>query len=61
MLVNLNVNVPLKSLAHILILAIDSAEDRKPFDRKEVFKNLDVTKVNLLCCQEKKHFLLLTM
>jgi len=45
--VNLNVNVPSKSLSHILILAIDSAEDRKPFDRKEVFKNLDLTKVNV--------------
>jgi len=45
--VNLNVNVPSKSLSHILILAIDSAEDRKPYERKEVFKNLDVTKVNV--------------
>ena len=34
--VNLNVNVPSKSLAHILILAIHSAEDR-----------IDVTKVNV--------------
>jgi len=45
--VNLNVNVPSKSLAHILILAIDSAEDRKSFECKDVFKNLDVTKVNV--------------
>jgi len=45
--VNLNVNVPSKSLAYILILAIDSAEDQKPFERKEVFKNLDVKKVNV--------------
>jgi hypothetical protein len=44
--VNLNVNVPSKSLSHIIILAIDG-EDRKPFARKEVFKNLDVTKVNV--------------
>jgi len=45
--VNLNVNTPSKSLTHVLVLAIDSAEDRKSFERKDVFKNLDVTKVNV--------------
>ena len=45
--INLNVNAPSKSLSHVLILAIDSGKDRKPFERKEVFKNLDVTKVNI--------------
>jgi len=45
--VYLNVNTPSKSLTHVLVLAIDSAEDRKSFERKDVFKNLDVTKVNV--------------
>ena len=45
--INLNVNVPSKSLSHIMILAIDQSEDRKPFACKEVFRNLDVTKVDV--------------
>jgi len=30
------------------VLAIDTAKDRKPFERKDVFKNLDITKVNVI-------------
>ena len=45
--INLNVNTQSKSLTHVLILAIDTAKDRKLFESKEVFKNLDVSKVNV--------------
>ena len=44
--VNLAVNVPSKSMSHILILAVDP-EDRKQFAHTEHFKNLDITKVNI--------------
>jgi len=44
--INVTINKPSKSLTHVLILAIDKAKDRKPFEHKEVFKNLDVTKVS---------------
>ena len=44
--VNLSINAPSKSLAKILILAVDP-EDRKQFAHTEKFKNLDITKVNI--------------
>ena len=43
--VNLSINTSSKSLAKILILAVDP-EDRKPFAHTEKFRNLDITKVN---------------
>ena len=42
-MIKLNVNVPSKSLTHILVLANDEAKDHKPLEGKEAFKNLDVT------------------
>ena len=44
--VNLSINTSSKSLAKILILAVDP-EDRKPFAHTEKFRNLDITKVNI--------------
>ena len=44
--VNLSINAPSKSLAKILILAVDP-EDRKQFAHTEKFKNLDITKVKI--------------
>ena len=44
--VNLAVNAPSKSLSTILILAVDP-DDRKKFDHKTVWKNLDITRVNI--------------
>jgi hypothetical protein len=44
--VNLNVNAPSKSMSHIVILAVDP-EDRKAYQHKEVWKNLDITRVNI--------------
>ena len=44
--INLKINVPCKSLSHVLIFAIDP-NDRKDWSRKEVFKNLDIKSVNV--------------
>ena len=44
--VNLSINAPSKSLAFILILAVDP-DDRKQFAHTEKFRNLDITKVNI--------------
>ena len=46
-IINLEINAPSQSLTHILILAIDKAKDRKPFEHEETYRNLDVTKVNV--------------
>ena len=43
---NLAVNAPSKSLSSILILAVDP-EDRKKFEHKTVWKNLDISRVNI--------------
>ena len=45
--INLNVIARSKSLSHVLILAIDTAKDRKPFEREKTYRNLDITKVNV--------------
>jgi len=45
--INLNVNAPSKSLTHVLVLAIDTAKDRKPFEHETTYRNLDITKVNV--------------
>ena len=45
--VNLAVNALSKSLSKILILAVDP-DDRKQFAHTEKFKNLDITKVNII-------------
>ena len=44
--VNLVVNVPSKSMSHILILAVDP-DDKKQFAHTEHFKNLNITKANI--------------
>ena len=44
--VNLNINVPSKSLTHVLIFAIDP-EDRKNHQHNDVFKNLDIEKLTM--------------
>jgi hypothetical protein len=41
----LNINVPSKSVSHILILTIDP-NDRKGFQHNDTFKNLDIVKVS---------------
>ena len=45
--VNIQVNVPSKSLSHVFILPIDTAKDRKPYQHKEEWKNLDITNVKI--------------
>ena len=47
-MINLNINVPSKSLTHVLILAVDADADRKPFQHNDVFKNIDLTKASLM-------------
>jgi len=42
--INLNIS---KSLTHVLVLAIDTAKDRKPFEHETTYRNLDITKVNV--------------
>ena len=44
--INLNLNVPSKSLTHVLILAVDP-DDRKKYAHNETFKNLDITKATV--------------
>jgi hypothetical protein len=41
----LNINLPSKSVSHILILSIDP-NDRKSFQHNDTFKNLDIVKVS---------------
>lgn len=43
---NLAVNAPCKSLSTILILAVDP-DDRKKFEHKPTWKNLDIKRVNI--------------
>ena len=43
---NLAVNAPSKSLSSILILAVDP-EDRNKFEHKTVWKNLNISRVNI--------------
>ena len=44
--VNLSINAPSKSLAKILILAVDP-DDRKQFAHTDKFRNIDITKVKI--------------
>ena len=52
--VNLNINVPSKSLTHILILTIDP-EDRKNHQHNDVFKNLDIEKLMVIMEGKPNH------
>ena len=52
--VNLNINVPSKSLTHVLIFTIDP-EDRKNYQHNDVFKNLDIEKLTVIIEGKPNH------